>query len=367
LEQEEDQQAVFDAFAIGPEYQEFVAQDPDTGEPYDNAALVNNIYLNLFGREADEEGLNFYVARLESGEFSHSTIVRNIIDGAQDEDATVMANKLELADYCTQAVADGNLGYTSDQILDARGLIQARIVTETDLEGARADVDEWIGGLGPADPDAGPGYFAINPDNDFWYVDGYTLEGLTVPLAGVGTIYYVEDGELQAAEVWGFDQEYFVELDQTVTIIVPITNTGDEEGTRTITLAYIDDEFEFNGEDTDMVNIPVNDTGTGVEFDTDTDIDTDTDTDGENNVIWSMDQELTLAPGETELLVFNIDTSELDLELGETYTLTLNTGDETQDINLTVVESGFINDGSNLALMGVIDNDDALLLGMDDA
>ena len=136
--------SVLEAFADSDEAREFVFQDPDTGLDYEYPELVNNIYQNLFGRDAEEEGLDFYVDKLESGEMSLVTIVRNIMDGALDDDepdATVLDNKLEVADYFTDMIWHGSRIYQSEHILDARAILEGQLL---DVEWARSEAEELV-------------------------------------------------------------------------------------------------------------------------------------------------------------------------------------------------------------------------------
>lgn len=111
--------AIQDSFANSQEYRDFVLIDQGAARSYED--LVNFIYNNLFGRDAEPEGLEFYVSRLESGEYSLIDIVKRIIDGAQNGDLEAFNNKVEVADYFTSQL-DGT-PYTRDDILDARDLL----------------------------------------------------------------------------------------------------------------------------------------------------------------------------------------------------------------------------------------------------
>lgn len=73
-----------------------------------NIELVSNIYRQLLGREPDEGGLAWYVARLDSGAMTLTTIALNVIDGATTKpDADVVANKMDAANHYTAKVAAG--------------------------------------------------------------------------------------------------------------------------------------------------------------------------------------------------------------------------------------------------------------------
>src|SRR5690554_6060691 len=64
-----------------------------------NEELVNNLYQQLFGRDADAEGLAFYTGHLESGDLTLAQIASEIAGGAQDNedgdnDLTTLNNKV---------------------------------------------------------------------------------------------------------------------------------------------------------------------------------------------------------------------------------------------------------------------------------
>jgi hypothetical protein len=84
---------VSSTFAKSPEYQTQVA-----GKSY--YQIVNQIYNNLFNRDADVTGLEFWAARLSAGTFTVDQIVKIIADNASDTDAkdkTTYANKVAAA------------------------------------------------------------------------------------------------------------------------------------------------------------------------------------------------------------------------------------------------------------------------------
>jgi uncharacterized protein len=66
---------------------------------------VEALYQQIFGRAAEASGKNFYLEGLLRGDFTLVTIAQNIIDGATGADATVVANKLSVAQSFTDVLS----------------------------------------------------------------------------------------------------------------------------------------------------------------------------------------------------------------------------------------------------------------------
>jgi hypothetical protein len=111
--------AIVEAFGNSPEFLERFAG-------LGSARLVNNIFRQLLGRDADADGLSFYVEQLDSGTMTLASIALNVVNGVQPgtTDAQVLANRLEAANfYCLEA-ADGEFDYGPGQIESARSILQ---------------------------------------------------------------------------------------------------------------------------------------------------------------------------------------------------------------------------------------------------
>ena len=70
----------------------------------DNAALVDLIYQNLFGRDATaDDDRDFWVNQLDEGESTIITIVNDVIGGIEEDsaDEAIFMNRLEVANYFT--------------------------------------------------------------------------------------------------------------------------------------------------------------------------------------------------------------------------------------------------------------------------
>ena len=83
--------------------------------------LLTSLYQQMFNRDPDMAGLEFYVGRLESGEATLASIAKQVADGAVDEDATTLANKVAVANAFTAAVEAGE----DAVVYDAAGISAA--------------------------------------------------------------------------------------------------------------------------------------------------------------------------------------------------------------------------------------------------
>lgn len=69
-----------------------------------DAQIVNNLYLNLFGRSAETAGLVHWAGRLTAGTETFASIALQLTYSAQGTDATAIANKLSAATSFTTAL-----------------------------------------------------------------------------------------------------------------------------------------------------------------------------------------------------------------------------------------------------------------------
>jgi hypothetical protein len=136
LEQAEgDLAAIINSFGNSDEYNKRFAG-------LNNDALVNNIYQQLFGRDADTDGRNFYVGKLQSGELNLASIALDIYRGVQNEDALIVANKLTVAHSFTDHIADNGLSYGADEINDAKDLLGRVDASDASLVTAATDLTD---------------------------------------------------------------------------------------------------------------------------------------------------------------------------------------------------------------------------------
>jgi hypothetical protein len=125
---------VSSTFAKSPEYQTQVA-----GKSY--FQIVNQIYNNLFNRDADVTGLEFWAARLREGTFTVDQIVKIIADNASDteaKDKTTYANKVAAATAFTAELNTTSeiIGYTGDKANAAAKTWLSSVGTDASLKAA---------------------------------------------------------------------------------------------------------------------------------------------------------------------------------------------------------------------------------------
>lgn len=97
-----DQAAAIDAFATSAEAQALYGTiDKDT-----IGTVIDKIYLALFNRvlTADDAGKKFYVDGFNAGTFTAGSIALNVLNGAANDDAVAVANKLGVANEFTKQV-----------------------------------------------------------------------------------------------------------------------------------------------------------------------------------------------------------------------------------------------------------------------
>lgn len=114
---EEGEAAIINAFGNSEEYEA-------KAEGEGNATLVNNVYLQAFGRDADPEGLTYYTGVLESGEKSLAEIATTIINAAGGIDKQTFDARVEAAgEYTTEfgAAEDYDLETAQSVVVDTDG------------------------------------------------------------------------------------------------------------------------------------------------------------------------------------------------------------------------------------------------------
>ncbi|MEF3168409.1 MAG: DUF4214 domain-containing protein [Deltaproteobacteria bacterium] len=82
---------------------------------FTNDELIDTIYQQMFSRNPDEGGKEYYLYNLNNGLMKLQTITLDVLNGAQNSDLITINNKLEVANYFTEKVRAG-CTYDSEQI-----------------------------------------------------------------------------------------------------------------------------------------------------------------------------------------------------------------------------------------------------------
>ncbi|HZH26719.1 MAG TPA: DUF4214 domain-containing protein [Azospirillaceae bacterium] len=126
--------AVINAFSASQEYRDLYFGRTD-------AEVVNQLYLNLFGRPAEQGGLKFWTDALAKRTVNVGNIAFAMNQGAQNDDAKVVANRVAVAELFTAALdtVDEIRGYSGNAAAQAaRDFLSLVGSTTASLDAARA-------------------------------------------------------------------------------------------------------------------------------------------------------------------------------------------------------------------------------------
>lgn len=124
--------SIIDSFAESAEYQQRFGH-------LSNPLLITNLYQQLFGRNPDTDGLNYWVGQLDSGELRLQDISVGIFEGAQGDDLATVNNRLSFSKYYVT-----NIEQEIIEPLDAdslAGFIQSVNSARPSLQSANAQLE----------------------------------------------------------------------------------------------------------------------------------------------------------------------------------------------------------------------------------
>ncbi|CAM3442980.1 DUF4214 domain-containing protein [Halomonas lysinitropha] len=137
---EEGVDAVINEFGTSPEFEaRFGNFTPDQ--------LITNLYNQLFGRQPEEAGKEYWLGVLRSGEKGLAEIALTIANAAQNEDALALSNKLEVAQNFTDALDEPNELQAYSGNVAANSMRQFLFNVNEDTVPSQVDVDDAINGL----------------------------------------------------------------------------------------------------------------------------------------------------------------------------------------------------------------------------
>ena len=109
--------------------------------------LVSGLFQQMFNRDPDSGGLDFYVGRLESGEATLASIAKQIADGTQGDDKAILTNKIVVANDFTHRVDVDGLSYTSEDIPAVRTMLQSVTAEPGTIPSGKTRVAVWVPSL----------------------------------------------------------------------------------------------------------------------------------------------------------------------------------------------------------------------------
>lgn len=130
-----------DAFALSVE-----AQDVTSGT---SAAFVNAVYLNAFNRVAESTGNDYWSALVDGGKFTRAQIALVILNGAQGNDAIMIAKKTQGATAVTAALDTPaeSTAYAGDSNLQGARDLLSGITATTDMAAYQAQINEYVASI----------------------------------------------------------------------------------------------------------------------------------------------------------------------------------------------------------------------------
>ncbi len=133
----------------------------------DNNQLVNQIFLSVFGRQADAEGLEFYVTSLAAGERTLGAIALDIVNGAaigSDDHASII-NKITVANYVSSALQASGANYTLAIVDTLRDVLEDVTADFSEFTALYTSIDELAATLANNGDEPEPIIFRCNKDS----------------------------------------------------------------------------------------------------------------------------------------------------------------------------------------------------------
>ena len=119
-----------------------------------NSELITNLYQQLYGRDPEAGGLDFYTDRLTSGEATLASIAKQIADGSQNADLTTLNNRIFVANTFTDKIEVLNAIYDASNIPDAQAILATVDDTANSLITGINSVTSYVNSLPISEPDS---------------------------------------------------------------------------------------------------------------------------------------------------------------------------------------------------------------------
>ncbi|MGC8720490.1 MAG: DUF4214 domain-containing protein [Thermodesulforhabdaceae bacterium] len=105
--------------------------------------LINTIYHQMFNRDPDPAGRDFYLQQLQNGTMTLATITLNVLDGATGTDRTIVNNKVRVALYATERIRSHNCPYNESNLPQVKAIFASIGPDEASVNNAMSAIDSW--------------------------------------------------------------------------------------------------------------------------------------------------------------------------------------------------------------------------------
>ncbi|WP_158070073.1 DUF4214 domain-containing protein [Motiliproteus sp. MSK22-1] len=141
-------QTVTDFFGDSAEYTNYFGD-------MNNSELVDSMFQRMFGRDADQEGIEYYEQLLNTGEANLVSVALQIADGATGADYTSLQNKILVSNAFTQRVEATDSVYDDSHITAAKELLSQ---ITADIDTAATVVGDFSTVISTLGDEASPSY-----------------------------------------------------------------------------------------------------------------------------------------------------------------------------------------------------------------
>jgi Ca2+-binding RTX toxin-like protein len=157
-------QNIIDAFATSTE---FTVEYGNPSNENEWTTYINQIYQNVLNRDADQAGLNFYLAGLKSGQFTVKNLPLDILNGAINTDVATVNNKTQAALAFTPQIdlPDEILNYNPNSVQIARDWMSSVGASQQSLDAALAQKPAVINAIVIAGNPGETFTLTVNEDN----------------------------------------------------------------------------------------------------------------------------------------------------------------------------------------------------------
>jgi len=176
--------------------------------------LINNLYQQLFGRDADSSGLAYYLTQLTDGTMSLSSIALDILNGAQSEDEIIIEQKLQYADQFSLKVKAMSKTFSDTDMVPIKLMLKSIGNDSQSFQRAVSVLDDMIEGYEDVAPETG-----VNETLGKFTISGSTLQHLVLGSDPESVI--VTDSKAKA---------HIFDVNNDDTINLPDTLTLDAQG-----------------------------------------------------------------------------------------------------------------------------------------